>query len=713
MALSSPTAARQKRLLDREYTSAKQRWPAVRDQVEKEMTDPHKPRLEGGVRGFMQFKHAHQDLSFSEMTANDWRSTVQSCKIGLGEVNHKKKPAIIFNNRCQSAQKEANKKRVVYDTEEFRQIGKLVMQWLNDGANHGPGEDALTKLLAQSAYLANEVAAKDISDAHKQLRQMRCKAWVGQFKQKNGLLPQYVDYLEPIEVPSEQFWYELVAEANERPGSMGPSKTLANSVLALVDNIDIAVLVVPEGGQGMQYLLDQLVHTDHLKPGAHFYHASLCAVFLRFDAQTEHFRTTLENCLCNTAQQHQEVGAEAAVSCPSWSCNQVIHHYCAEGMGPALLKLGFSIAVANLIMNQAKYFLNWNAVQALLMNESDAMTILRIVGCLDLDQSDNIGDELLQLVKYLAPRRWQWGVYYQKRTKFQGMQLSTLVSFARLTCYITKDALLVDEMEAGIDTVVQRKAKDNRHTSVLTHDQIIKMYTHCEKLAVAAKSQDLFEKVFKVMKGLHGTNGVRMKPYATQAWAVTRLLQAVTTGKKKYAFLSMAPGSGKTYVVLLLMQVLEGGALGEGMPKQACYVVPTEWLQKAAFRIAKEGFSFGQKPNIILPHQMRDLMKKEVLMIVDEAVTTLKTAEVVYRHPAGKASMGGLLALGYTPQPAIFLNGFAMPNTKKFFRRNYQDCTVIEMGRQLDYVNPAAQQKAIYTIVCQSSYDDLVLKLYE
>ena len=48
MALSSPTAARQKRLLDREYTSAKQRWPAVRDQVEKEMTDPHKPRLEGG-----------------------------------------------------------------------------------------------------------------------------------------------------------------------------------------------------------------------------------------------------------------------------------------------------------------------------------------------------------------------------------------------------------------------------------------------------------------------------------------------------------------------------------------------------------------------------------------------------------------------------------------------------------------------------------------
>ena len=71
--------------------------------------------------------------------------------------------------------------------------------------------------------------------------------------------------------------------------------------------------------------------------------------------------------------------------------------------------------------------------------------------------------------------------------------------------------------------------------------------------------------------------------------------------EKSQAFLSMDPGSGKTYVVMLFLKYAETCA-SDAFPK-VVYVVPTPWLETVARRISKD-FKLLTPPVIILPQHI-------------------------------------------------------------------------------------------------------------
>ena len=94
------------------------------------------------------------------------------------------------------------------------------------------------------------------------------------------------------------------------------------------------------------------------------------------------------------------------------------------------------------------------------------------------------------------------------------------------------------------------------------------MYSRCSDMAKNAGLTELFNAVFGLMQKLHEEKGICLKLCARRAWAATCCLASVS-GDGKYAFLSMAPGSGKTYVVLLLMLFLELQKLFVRFPKRS------------------------------------------------------------------------------------------------------------------------------------------------
>ena len=106
----------------------------------------------------------------------------------------------------------------------------------------------------------------------------------------------------------------------------------------------------------------------------------------------------------------------------------------------------------------------------------------------------------------------------------------------------------------------------------------------------------------------------------------------------------MQPGSGKTYIVFLLMKFM--AAVKNSTHSKLIYVVPTRWLQSTAKEIALD-FDFKNPPLIILPSEMDNYQEDDVLWIVDEFVSTLKATKVDFAGQAD-ANIPRLLTLGYT-----------------------------------------------------------------
>ena len=131
MAVASPSAMHN-RGVNLIVGNPRQRFPQVRQAVEQDFVQENP--VAGGDKGFNAFKNNYPDLIPSSMTQDDWRSLVQCVKMGLGLVGQTNRPNIVFNNRAKNPKDYVNKKRMLYENEQFRQLSKLCMNWLNDGS---------------------------------------------------------------------------------------------------------------------------------------------------------------------------------------------------------------------------------------------------------------------------------------------------------------------------------------------------------------------------------------------------------------------------------------------------------------------------------------------------------------------------------------------------------------------------------------------------
>ena len=561
-------------------------------------------------------------------------------------------------------------------------------------------------MVSQCGYFANEVALKDVADCHKQYATMRTKNWVMQFIEVNGMLPHYVDVFMPIEVGWEQFFYELVAEATEKPGTLQVGQKLADALLALVGELAIETLCAAKYGDGFRQLVDQLVDQRYLDPSAHFYHSHINALLLRFGCQTQYFQQRLTSCLCNQEQAHGREGEEGA--CVSRSCAMVVHHMCCRGLGRALGEMGLAIKTINMVMNFSKFFLNWDAISCLSSQAADAPAILKFLQILDLDNSRDVGKSMLQMANYMEGRRWAWNIYAERTELFRGKQLDTAVVFARMTRTCTTPAQLVAEMNAGIDDILARKQLENKHSSILSVDEQVRMYSRCQKLAKGLKMDDLFKRVFDFLKELAKDSKGAIKEYANQAWAVTLMVNEAM-GDNKYLMVTMAPGSGKTYVVFLFMRYMQVHFPDQF--REIAFCVPNVWLLEAANAIAKD-FKFPKAPVVCLPGDLDRELNDNVLVLLDETVSTLKATTVTYRDKSPSATVYGLLSYGHTSTRVFFLNGFCMPNTDKFMREAYKDIEIVDLGRNQDYAQ-LQPQKPSYQVKCRPTLHELKIQLYE
>ena len=85
----------------------------------------------------------------------------------------------------------------------------------------------------------------------------------------------------------------------------------------------------------------------------------------------------------------------------------------------------------------------------------------------------------------------------------------------------------------------------------------------------------------------------------------------------------MQPGSGKTYIVFLLMKFM--AAVKNSTHSKLIYVVPTRWLQSTAKEIALD-FDFKNPPLIILPSEMDNYQDDDILWIVEGFVRAVEAS---------------------------------------------------------------------------------------
>ena len=64
--------------------------------------------------------------------------------------------------------------------------------------------------------------------------------------------------------------------------------------------------------------------------------------------------------------------------------------------------------------------------------------------------------------------------------------------------------------------MVERKVKDNNHASVLSHDEMVCMYSRCSDMAKNAGLTELSNAVFSLMQKLHEEKGICLKPLLFQ-----------------------------------------------------------------------------------------------------------------------------------------------------------------------------------------------------
>ena len=250
---------------------------------------------------------------------------------------------------------------------------------------------------------------------------MRVQEWVKQFVLlDDGTLPAYIDFFEPIEVQVEEFWYALVAEATDHARTLDTKNRMATAIVGFIQELEFPALLQPEPSVGFQDLLDQIIAgEDYLPQVMITWHVKLAGVVFKYGANRTYWIKRLKSCPCNSKQTHKD---ENGSMCVSHTCGFAIHHHCAPALGHALLDLGVPCECANLMMFNAKQFLNWGTVQALAENIKDGLNILKFLKTLDM-QSADVGGIFLKMSKYLKNRRWHWSVYFKNKAIFKGVQM--------------------------------------------------------------------------------------------------------------------------------------------------------------------------------------------------------------------------------------------------------------------------------------------------
>ena len=212
-----------------------------------------------------------------------------------------------FTDRATWYIPQEKKTRVLHHSDELVQIGRLAMLWLNSTEPHEEGVHRLTKLLAQCAALPNEQSKKDITEAIKQYKSMRLQMWVKQFVvDKDRADGNFVDQYEPIEVDLEEFWHELITEADDPEAEFIVDIKLAGTILGYVEDCTPTALLMKDPCDGFQFLLDELIQEELIDPSIIYWHWQLAQVLLKHGANLKNWRNALKTCGCEQKQKHND-----------------------------------------------------------------------------------------------------------------------------------------------------------------------------------------------------------------------------------------------------------------------------------------------------------------------------------------------------------------------------------------------------------------------
>ena len=448
----------------------------------------------------------------------DWINVLQLAYQFLRKGGKSYRLAPQFTDRATWYIPQEKKSRVLHHSDELVQIGKLAMHWLFSGEPHEEGVLRLTKLLAQCAALPNEQSKKDITEAIKQYKSMRLQMWVKQFVvDKDRAEGTFVDQYDPIDVDLEEFWHELITEADDPEAEFIIDIKLAGTIMGYVEDCTPTALLMKDPSDGFQFLLDELIMEELIDPAIIMWHWQFAQVLLKHGANLKNWRNALKSCDCEHRQKHND---DDGLACFSKMCAKTVHHRCCFSLGVALQNFGLANSVVNMIMCLPDEFLSYGVVQAMQANKAEGLMILQF--CHNLDMSSaNVGKCMLQMTQYLRWNKWQWSVYLKEKHRFKGFQMEVVESFMRQTRHVKNSPALIAEMEAGIADVVARKAAEVKHRSFFTLEEQERMLEDCEKKAKAAGMHGVYVLVWDLLFKLAEKHPSKIKAYAAQAWAVT------------------------------------------------------------------------------------------------------------------------------------------------------------------------------------------------